>query len=91
MSFKYIKNCLTCEFGFDNDNYDEEYNPVHPEQLKITCAGNTDLYGKEVYYKSICEYWSVSLEEFIRGEKKISYNDFYKDKLNLLEKQMDLF
>lgn len=85
MDLKYIKNCLTCEFGFDNDNYDEEYNPVHPNVLKITCAGNTDLYGKEVSYKSCCEYWSVSLGEFSRVRKGDSYFDFYKDKLELVE------
>lgn len=85
MNFKHIRNCLTCEFGFDNDHYDEKYNPVKPEVLIIKCAGNTDLYGKEVSYKSCCEYWSVSLEEFSRVRNKISYYDFYKDKLDLLE------
>lgn len=82
----YIKNCLTCEFGFDNDDYDEEYNPVHPTQLKIICAGNTELYGKEVSHKFICEYWSVGLEEFTRCRKKISYEEFYKIKLDLIKK-----
>lgn len=86
MNFKYIRNCLTCEFGFDNDNYDEDYNPFHPDKLIIKCSGNTELYGKEVSYKSLCQYWSVSLEEFTRVRKNISYYDFYKDKLDLIEK-----
>lgn len=84
MSFEYKKNCLTCEFGFDNDDYHEEYNPVHPDKLIITCAGSDDLYGKEVPFDYVCKYWSVSLSEFIRGEKKISYDEFYESKLKLV-------
>lgn len=86
MNFKYIRNCLTCEFGFNNFDYDEDWNRILPEVLIIKCAGNTELYGKEVSYKSRCEYWSVGLDEFTRVRKKESYYDFYKDQLALLEK-----
>lgn len=86
MNFKYVRNCLTCEFGFDNVRHDQDWNEILPDVLIIKCAGNTDLYGKEVSYKSRCEYWSVSLEEFSRVRKGVSYYDFYKDKLGLLEK-----
>ena len=85
MNFKHIRNCLTCEFGFDNVKHDQDWNEILPEVLIIKCAGNTDLYGTEVSYKYCCQYWSVSLEEFTRARKKISYYDFYKDKLDLLE------
>lgn len=86
MSNKYIKNCLTCEFGFDNDNFDKDYNPFHPDRLIITCAGNTELYGKEVPHDFICNYWSVGLEEFSRIRNKVSYLDCYKSKLDLIKK-----
>ncbi|MGN1372147.1 MAG: hypothetical protein ACI4XM_07740 [Candidatus Coprovivens sp.] len=86
MNFKHIRNCLTCEFGFDNSSYDEEFNPVMPDNLVIKCAGNTELYGKEVSYKSRCEFWSVSLEEFSRVKEGIGYHDYYKKYLDLLER-----
>ena len=89
MSFEYKKNCLTCEFGFDNDHYDEEYNPVHPDKLIITCAcsGNPNgLYGKEVSFDHVCEFWGESLSEFIRVEKKVSYDKFYEKKLELVDR-----
>ena len=51
---EYIKNCFTCEFWFDNDHYDAEYNPVHPEILKIDCNGSTEHWG-EVEHDFFCE------------------------------------
>lgn len=86
MNFKHIRNCLTCEFGFDNVGHDQDWNKILPDVLIIKCAGNTELYGKEVSYKSVCEYWSVGLDEFSRVRKGVSYHDFYEDKLKLLDK-----
>jgi len=84
MKLNYIKNCFTCEFGFDNDHYDKEHNPVHPDVLIITCAGSNDFYGKEVKHDFCCKYWGESFSEFVRCQKGISYQDFYEDRLNLL-------
>ena len=86
MNFKYIRNCLTCEFGFDNCTHDQDWNRILPDKLVIKCDGNNELYGKEVKYKSVCENWTVGLEEFSRVEKKICYADYYKEELDLLEK-----
>ena len=86
MNFKYIRKCLTCEFGFDNSDYDQDWNKIYPDQLKITCAGNNDLYGKEVKYDSLCSNWTVGLQEFTRVEQKICYADYYKKELELLQK-----
>lgn len=86
MNFKYIRNCLTCEFGFDNCSYDENWNKVFPSKLIIKCAGNNDLYGKEVKYKSVCKNWTVGLEEVSRVKKGICYADYYKKELDLLDK-----
>lgn len=82
---EYIKNCLTCEFGFDNYDYDEEYNPVKPDQLIIKCAGHNDYYGKEVDYNFVCEYWSEGFSEFVRIRKKIPYELHYKERLDLIK------
>ena len=86
MNFDYKKNCLTCEFGFDNISYDENWDKIFPNKLIINCTGNDDLYGKEVNYKSICEHWTASLKEFTRCEKGIGYYDFYQKYLELLDK-----
>lgn len=85
MSFENVRNCLTCEFGFDNDQYDEEHNPFHPERLIITCAGSNDFYGKEVNHNFCCEYWSESFSEFVRVRKKIPYDIHYKNLLDLIK------
>lgn len=89
MSSKYVKNCLTCEFGFDNLPYDKNFKPIFTDDLVIKCSGNDDLYGEEVFYKSVCDFWTVSLEEFIRIEEGISYYDFYKKYIDILDKQLD--
>lgn len=83
---KYIENCFTCEFGFDNDNYHENYNPIHPDVLEITCACSGESYGKKVKHDFYCKFWGPSFSEFVRGQKEISYNDFYKERLKLLPK-----
>lgn len=80
---EYVENCFTCEFGFDNDGYDEEYNPFHPDKFIITCAGSNDYYGKEVEPNFCCNCWGESLSEFIRVNKKIDYEVYYKDRLKL--------
>lgn len=83
---KYITNCFTCEFGFDNDHYDLEHNPVHPDRLIITCAGSNDYYGKEVSHDFCCNCWGESFSEFVRVNKKIDYETYYEDRLKLIKK-----
>lgn len=88
MNLKQIKNCLTCEFGINNCLHDQDWNIILPDELKITCSGNDKFYGKEVCYKSSCEFWTVSLEEFSRVEQGINYQDFYKEYIELLDNQL---
>lgn len=83
---EYIKNCFTCEFGFDNNHYHEEYNPVHPEVLEIDCNGSTEHWGK-VEHDFCCECWGASLSEFSRVRRGDSYEEFYRDRIALLPKK----
>ena len=84
MENNYVKNCFTCEFGFDNDHYHKVYNPVHPEVLEITCNGSDKYWGEKVEHDFCCECWEASLREFSRCERNESYEEFYRERLALL-------
>lgn len=86
MKIEYVKKCFTCEFGFDNDEYHEQYNPVHPDVLEITCNGSEEHWGKKVNHDFNCNCWGPSFKEFSRCSKGLEYNEFYKDRIKLLPK-----
>lgn len=84
---EYVKNCFTCEFGFNNIDYDCENKLVEgADSFIIICAGSNTFYGKEVDFNFSCEYWSKSFKEFMRICKKIDYDVFYKSGLDLINK-----
>lgn len=84
MSFEYIKNCLTCEFADSNISFDEDWNSIYPDKLKLFCICSGDGHGREVFFDHVCENWGESFSEFMRVEKKVSYDEFYKKKLDLV-------
>lgn len=78
----YKKECLTCEFGFNNNDYHEIYNPNYPDKLIIKCADKH--YGEVMKYNFCCSSWGPSFKEFVRVSKEIKYEDFYEIELSLI-------
>ena len=86
MSLEYKKNCLTCEFGSNNVSFDGDWNSVYPDKLNIVCICSGDGHGKEVSFDHVCENWGESFSEFMRAEKKVSYDKFYEKELGLVDR-----